>query len=251
VKIIFKAELQVYICEILRNNVIKMELEEVLKELQSHYDPVSIEGMKRGGINPEKAFGVKIPILRKMAKKIKKKPELAKQLWELGYRETMILAGMIDDPDLVTKEQMEEWVASPYFTYWEIVDQTCMNLFHLTKYAKEKATEWSSREEEFVKRAAFALIAVLAWKNKTAEDSLFESFFPIILKESEDNRNNVKKAVNWALRQIGKRNLQLNSKALDIARKILVLDSRSAKWIAKDAIKELESDSVQERLRKE
>lgn len=227
-----------------------MSVEEIIKELKSFYDPSSVEGMKRGGINPEKAFGVKIPILRKMAKKLKTNHNLAQELWDLGYRETMILAAMIDDPMQVTEEQMEKWVASEHFSYWEIVDQTCMNLFYLTRFAYKKAVEWSSREEEFVKRAAFALMAVLAWKDKEVVDSKLELFFNYIKKESLDNRNNVKKAINWALRQIGKRNLTLNKKACAVAKEIFEIEAKSSKWIAKDAIKELESDSVQERLRK-
>lgn len=162
----------------------------------------------------------------------------------------MILATMIDNPTQVTEKQMERWVISEYFSYWEGVDQTCMNLFYLTKFAYEKAIEWSSRKEEFVKRAAFALMAVLAWKDTKAENSKFETFFTYIKKESVDDRNNVKKAINWALRQIGKRNLLLNIKACEVAKKILVLESKSSKWIARNAIKELESDTIQERLRK-
>jgi len=226
-----------------------MKIKEIIEEFEKLHDPTSIEGMKRGGINPEKAYGIRIPILRKMAKSIEKNRELAQQLWELGYRETMILAGMIDDPTQVTEKQMDDWISSPNFTYWEIVDQTCMNLFYLTESAYKKAIEWSTREEEFEKRASFALMAVLAWKDKTALDSKFEEFLPIIKRESTDNRNNVKKAVNWALRQIGKRNLYLNSKTLKTAKEILKIDSKSSKWIAKDAIKELESDAIQKRLK--
>ncbi|MFW9851862.1 MAG: DNA alkylation repair protein [Candidatus Thorarchaeota archaeon] len=228
-----------------------MNIKEIIEEFENLYDPTSIEGMKRGGIDPEKAYGIKIPVLRKMAKKIRKNRDLAQQLWELGYRETMILAGMIDDPVQVTEKQMDNWISSPYFSYWEIVDQTCMNLFYLTENAYKKAIEWSTREGEFEKRASFALIAVLAWKDKTATDSRFEDFFPIIKRESIDNRNNVKKAVNWALRQIGKRNLYLNSKALKVAREILEIDSKSSNWIARDAIKELESEAIQERLKQQ
>ena len=119
----------------------RMNREEILKELKSLHDPVSVEGMKRGGINPDKAFGVKIPVLRKMAKRIKKNHNLALELWDLGYRETMILAAMIDDPAQVTENQMERWVLSEYFSYWEVVDQTCMNLFYLTEFAYQKAIE--------------------------------------------------------------------------------------------------------------
>ncbi len=228
-----------------------MNIKDIIEEFENLYDPTSIEGMKKGGIDPEKAYGIKIPVLRKMAKKIKKNRKLAQQLWELGYRETMILAGMIDDPVQVTEKQMDDWISSAYFSYWEIVDQTCMNLFYLTESAYKKAVEWSTREGEFEKRASFALIAVLAWKDKTALDSRFEDFLPIIKKESTDNRNNVKKAVNWALRQIGKRNLYLNSKALEMAKEVLEIESRSSKWIARDAIKELESEAIQKRLKQQ
>ena len=228
-----------------------MKFDEVMKELESHHNPLSVEGMKKGGINPEKAFGVKIPVLRKMAKKIGKNHDLALELWELGYRETMILASMIDNPKEVTENQMEKWVSSPYFSYWEIVDQTCMNLFFITSFATAKVMEWSTREEELVKRAAFALIAVMAWKDKEAQDSKFIIYFPIIKREAIDERNNVKKAVNWALRQIGKRNLNLNFMACELAEEIMKIDSKSAKWIAKDALKELTSESVQTRLKKQ
>ena len=228
-----------------------MKLEEILEELKSFQDPDSVEGMKRGGINPDKAFGVKIPILRKMAKKIRINHELAQKLWDLGYRETMILAAMIADPKQVTEEQMENWVISQYFSYWEVVDQTCMNLFYLTEFAYEKAVEWSSREEEFIKRAGFALMAVLAWKDKKAANEKLEKFFTYIKKESVDGRNNVKKAISWALRQIGKRDLALNRSALKIAKEILEIETKSSKWIAKDVIKELESDAIQERLHKQ
>jgi 3-methyladenine DNA glycosylase AlkD len=226
-----------------------MILDEVLEELESKKgSPEDIEGMARFGINPEKLYGIRIPVLRKMAKKIKKNHQLAQQLWDLGYRETMILGAMIGDPSLLTEAQIEKWVSSPYFNYWEVVDQACMNLFYLTDYAHAKAVEWIGREEEFVKRAGFSLIAVLAWKDKDAKDEDFINFFPFIKKESTDERNNVKKAVNWALRQIGKKNLNLNKKAIELAYQIQEIDSKTARWIAKDAIKELESDKIQSRI---
>ena len=225
-----------------------MKLEEIVEELKSQSKPDDIEGMTRFGINPEKTYGIRIPVLRKMAKNIKKNHNLAQQLWDLGFRETMILGAMIADPSLVTETQMDQWVSSPYFSYWEVVDQACMNLFYLTDYAYTKAVEWTMREKEFVKRAAFSLMAVLAWKDKEAKDEEFVKFFPFIEKESLDERNDVKKAVNWALRQIGKRNLPLNKKAIKLAKKMHNLDSKSAKWIARDAIKELESDKIQSRF---
>lgn len=223
-----------------------MKINEVIKELKSHSNPENIEGMARFGINPDKTLGISIPVLRKMAKKIGPDHALALQLWETGIHEAKILASMVDEVDKVNEKQMEDWVKD--FDSWDVCDQTAMNLFwHLT-VAKKKAVEWTKREEEFVKRAGFALMAVLAWKDKKAQDKIFESFLPVIEANSNDNRNFVKKAVNWALRQIGKRNLNLNKKAVQIAKKILKQDSKCAKWIANDAIKELTSEAVNKRL---
>ena len=154
---------------------------------------------------------------------------------------------MIDDPEMVTEEQMERWVKD--FDYWEICDQCCQNLFGNTKFAYQKCVEWSSNEQEFVKRAGLVLMARLAFKYEKAENEQFDRFFAIIKREATDNRNYVKKAVNWALRQIGKRNLKLNKMAIDAAREIQRIDSRSAKWIASDALRELTSQAVQKRLR--
>jgi 3-methyladenine DNA glycosylase AlkD len=224
-----------------------MQYKNILKRLKALSNPKAIEGMAKFGITPKRTFGVSIPNLRKIAKEIGKNHELAQKLWELNIRETRILASMIDDPKSVTEEQMENWVKE--FDYWEICDQVCQNLFTYTKFAYQKAIEWSKRDEEFVKRAGFALMAWLAFKDKEAKDEQFEKFLPIIKREATDNRNFVKKAVNWALRQIGKRNLSLNKKAIKLARRIQKIDSKSAKWIAKDAIKELTSKAIQERLK--
>jgi 3-methyladenine DNA glycosylase AlkD len=234
-----------------------MQYDGILKKLKSLSRARALEGMAKYGITPEKTYGVSIPDLRKVAKEIGKDHELAQQLWELNIRETRILASMIDDPVLVTEKQMDNWVKE--FDYWEICDQVCQNLFIYTKFAYQKAIGWSKKDEEFVKRAGFALfvkragfalMASLAFKDKKAKDEQFEKFFPIIKREATDNRNFVKKAVNWALRQIGKRNLDLNRKAIETAREIQKIDSKSAKWIAQDAIKELTSEAIQERLKK-
>ena len=220
----------------------------VIEKLKSASNPDSVKGMARFGITPENTFGVSIPSLRKIAKETKKDHTLAQQLWDFGFRETMILASMIDESDMVTQEQMEKWVLD--FDYWEICDQCCMNLFEKTNFAYEKAVEWSSRTEEFVKRAGFVMMARLAVSDKKADDSKFEQFFPIVLREADDGRNFVKKAVNWALRQIGKRNLALNVKAIDVAKEMQKIDSKSARWIANDAIRELSGEAVQNRLRR-
>ena len=225
-----------------------MQYDDILKRLKSLSDPRTVEGMAKYGITPERTYGVSIPNLRKIAKEIGKDHELAQKLWGSDIRETRILASMIDNPETVTEEQMEEWVKD--FDYWEICDQCCQNLFIKTDFAYQKAVDWSGRDEEFVKRAGFALMAWLAFKDKKAKDEQFEKFFPIIKREATDNRNFVKKAVNWALRQIGKRNLNLNMKAIETTKKIQKTESKSAKWIAHDAIKELTSDAIQERLKK-
>ena len=202
--------------------------------------------MKRFGINIKYALGVRVPVLRALAKKIGKDHKLALGLWKSGIHEARILAGMIDDPLKVTEKQMEQWVKG--FNSWDVCDQCCGNLFDKLPVAWEKAVEWAKRDEEFVKRAGFALMACLAWHDKGSHDRKFIKFFPVIKKHSTDERNFVKKAVSWALRQIGKRNLNLNKKAIKIAREIKRIDSKSAQWIANDAIRELTSENIQKRV---
>ncbi len=223
------------------------KLTEIIRKLKSLSNEKGIEGMAKFGIIPEKTFGVSIPNLRKIAKEIGKDHEIAKKLWELNIRETRILASMVDEPDSVKEEQIDEWVKE--FDYWEICDQVCQNLFIHTKFAYKKAIEWSGKEEEFVKRAGFALMAWLAFKDKEADNERFEEFFPIIKREAKDNRNFVKKAVSWALRQIGKRNFYLNKKGIEIAKEIQRINSKSAKWIARDVLKELTSQEVKKRIK--
>jgi len=224
-----------------------MQCDDILKKLNALSNPKAIEGMAKYGITPENTYGVSIPNLRKIVKEIGASHELAQQLWASGIRETRILASMMDDPKIVTEEQMESWVKD--LDYWEICDQCCQNLFEKTKFAYQKAIEWSSNDKEFIKRAGFVLIARLAVKDTRADDGQFERFLPIIKREASDSRSFVKKAVNWALRQIGKRNLNLNKKAIETAREIQKTDSKSARWIASDAIRELTSKAVQGRLR--
>ena len=223
-----------------------MEYDDILAKLKSLSDPKAIQGMAKYGITPEATYGVSIPNLRKIAKEAGVSHNLAQQLWASNVRETRILAGMIDDPKMVTEEQMEEWAKE--FDYWEICDQCCMNLFEKTRFAYQKCLEWSPREGEFIKRAGFVLMARLAVSDKKAADEEFERFLPIIKREASDDRNFVKKAVNWALRQIGKRNLSLNKEAVETAEEIQRMDSKSARWIASDAIRELTGEAVQERL---
>jgi 3-methyladenine DNA glycosylase AlkD len=222
--------------------------EDILKKLKSKADPDQLEGMARYGMTIEKRLGAKVPDMRKIAKETGKDHRLALQLWKTGFAEARMVASMIDIPVEVTEEQMEEWVKD--FNSWDVCDQVCMNLFDKTPLAWKKVLDWSKREEEFVKRAAYTLIACLAWHDKEASDEKFIRFLPVIRKGSTDNRNFVKKAVNWALRHIGKRNSNLNKIAIEAAKEIQKMDSKSAKWIASDAIRELENEAVQKRLKK-
>jgi 3-methyladenine DNA glycosylase AlkD len=204
--------------------------------------------MARFGINPKNTLGVPIPMLRSMAKEIGKNHALAEELWSSGIHEARILACMIDEPKTVTEEQMDRWVED--FDSWDVCDQCCSNLFDKTGFAYRKAVEWSGRKEEFVKRAGFVLMATLSVHDKKADDTKFADFLPLIEACAVDDRNFVKKAVNWALRQIGKRNLNLNKMAAATARKMRDMDSASARWIASDALRELASDPVQRKLKK-
>ncbi len=219
----------------------------VIKRLKALSDPKAIAGMARFGINPQNSYGVSIPNLRQMAKEIGKNHELAQQLWASAIHEARILASMVDDPKMVTEEQMEGWVKD--FDSWDVCDQCLMNLFEKTPFAYQKAVRWSESEPEFIKRAGFVMMAHLAVSDKKADDKQFERFLSIIKRGADDSRNFVKKAVNWALRQIGKRNMSLNTKAMEAAREIQQMDARSAKWVAADAIRELTSPAVQQRLR--
>ena len=223
-------------------------VDQVLEMLRAKARPDQLEGMSRYGMATEGRLGVSVPDMRAIAKQIGKDHSLALTLWETGVAEARIVAAMVDDPKRVTEEQMERWVRN--IDSWDICDQVCMNLFEKTPLAWKKILDWSEREEEFVKRAAFALAACLAWLDKTAEDEAFVKLLPVVRRGATDDRNFVKKAVNWALRNIGKRNMNLNKAALETAREVFKMDSRSARWVASDAIRELESEAVKRRLRK-
>ncbi|NCN38906.1 MAG: DNA alkylation repair protein [Candidatus Aenigmarchaeota archaeon CG_4_10_14_0_8_um_filter_37_24] len=224
-----------------------MEVNQIIQELKKHSNPKDREGMAKFGINPDKALGVRIPVLRKLAKQLGKNHTLAQQLWDTEIHEARILASMVDDPKLLTEKQIDKW--SKDFNSWDLCDQCCMNLFEKLPSAFEKAIKLTDNEEEFVRRTGFALMACLAWHDKTSHDEEFLKFFPAIKKYSTDDRNFVKKAVNWALRNIGKRSVFLNKESLKAAKDIQKLDSKTAKWIASDAIRELEDPKIQKRLK--
>lgn len=220
----------------------------ILEELRARSDPAALEGMARYGIRTDRALGgIRVPELRSMARRIGRDHSDALDLWSSDIHEARLLATMVDDPDAVTERQMESWARE--FDSWDLVDAACGNLFRLTRHAWPKAVEWSTRKEEFVKRAAFSLMAALAVHDKQASDQEFEALLPIIEREAGDRRNVVRKAVTWALRQIGKRNAVLNRAAVAAARRILESGPPSARSVATGAIRELTSDPVQVRLR--
>jgi len=221
---------------------------EILQHLQSLSTPKNVAGMARFGIHAKKVYGVSFPQLKQLARQVGKNHLLAQELWSSGAHEARLVACLIEDPAEVTSRQMDRWAGD--FDNWAVCDGCCLHPFVKVQFAQEKAVAWCVRSREFVKRAGFSLMAVLAVHDKKANDSLFLRCLGLVKDASTDERNFVKKAVNWALRQIGKRNLCLNQAAIRTAKAIQKLDSRSARWIAADALKELMSDAVQKRLRK-
>jgi len=222
------------------------DTEAVIAQLRSIADPSRKPGMARVGITVDRALGVSIPTLRRVARAHRADHELALGLWATEIHEARILASMIDDPRRVTRAQMEDWAAD--FDSWDLCDQVCNNLFSAVRWAGAAARAWCRRDEEYVRRAAFAIVAAQAVHDPDRDDEYFAAWLPRIRRAAADDRNLVKKAVNWALRQIGKRNLALRDAAIAEAEGLLELESRSARWIARDALRELRSDAVAERL---
>ncbi len=214
-----------------------MKYEEIISRLKAMRNPQNAAGMARFGISPENTLGVSIPALREIAKSAGKDHALALKLWGSGLHEARILASMVDEPSKVTESQMEKWASD--FNSWDVCDQACSNLFDKTRFAYQKAYEWAGRKEEYVKRAAFALMAALAVHDKKADGAKFGIFLEVIRREARDERNFVKKAVNWALRQIGKRSPELRKEAILSAEEIYKIDSPAARWVASDALREL------------
>lgn len=212
-------------------------IDAIIADLRAQGDPARVAGMARYAIRGGEMLGISMPWLRAKAKEIGKNHDLALELWETGIHEARILAGLIDVAKLVTEEQMDRWVCD--FDSWDVVDGTCGNLFDKTPHAWAKAAEWCHREEEYVRRAGFVMMAELSAHDKRAADDTFLPFFPLMLQYADDNRNFVKKAVNWALREIGGRNAALREQAIATANAMLEMKSSSAKWIARDALREL------------
>jgi len=224
----------------------RLQLDAILGRLKSLGDPKAVEGMARFGVRVAKALGVSAPNLRRLAKEIGKDHDLAGKLWKTGIHDARILAALIDDPAQVTVPQMERWARD--FDSWAVCDAACSCLFDKTPYAWDQAAKWTARQQEYVKRAGFTLMASLAVHDKKAPDGRFEKFLPLIARHATDERNFVKKAVNWALRQIGKRNMRLNALAIRTVEDIRRIDSKAARWIAADALRELTGAKVQARL---
>lgn len=209
-------------------------------------DPSRLEGMSVCGVAVERALGIGIPALRALAKEVGRDHTLAAELWDSGWHEARILASMVDEPDKVTCEQMDLWVSG--FDSWDLCDQCCNNLFRLTPHAWGRCREWCVRDDEFVRRAGFVLMACLAVHDRKAGDEEFMELLSLIQMYSSDGRNFVRKAVSWALRQIGKRDPFLNSEAVRTAERIAGKGDRSSAWVATDALRELRSVKVRQRL---
>jgi 3-methyladenine DNA glycosylase AlkD len=214
-----------------------MNATEVLIALRARANPANVAGMARYGINTSRALGVPVVVIRGIARLLGRDHAMALELWDSGVHEARILATIIDEPALVTRRQMERWARD--FDSWDVCDQACQNLFRFTPHAWTMAEKWASARAEFVRRAAFSLMAGLTIKAKDAPDEQFEAFLPMIVAAATDDRNMVKKAVNWALRAIGKKNAALRRKAIATAESIARLESRAARWIASDALREL------------
>ena len=203
--------------------------------------------MARYGIRTDHAFGVTVTELRRLARDLRPDHELAAALWSSGVHEARILASLVDDATLVTEEQMDAWVSG--LDSWDVCDAVCGNLFDRTPFALDKAVEWTGREPEFERRAGFALMAWAAVHRKDLPDRAFAALLPTIRASSTDDRIYVKKAISWALRQIGKRSAELNARAIRTAEQIGRIDAPASRWVARDALRELRSDAVQSRLK--
>jgi 3-methyladenine DNA glycosylase AlkD len=220
--------------------------QDLLVQMREQGSDTNRMGMKRYGINVDNAWGISIPWLRSKAKEMRNDHRTALRLWGTNIHEARILASIIDDPAAVDREQMDDWVSG--FNSWDLCDQCCGNLFVHTDNAREVIPDWCGRPEEFVRRAGFVMIAALAVKDKKSPTSSFEQYLPLLEKFSTDGRNNVKKGVNWAIRQVGKRDLEGRELVLPLARRLSSGKDRVGRWIGKDAVRELGSEKVSKRL---
>jgi len=223
-----------------------MDTNEVLAWLRRTGTRRTVEGMARYGLPSDRAFGVTVGTMQAMAKRIGKDHDLAEALWASGWYEARMMAAFVGDPRRVTRRQMNAWAAD--FDNWGICDTACFHLFDRTPFAWEKARQWSKSPREFVKRAGFALMASLVAHDTAAPDREFPALLPLIEKGAHDERNFVKKGVNWALRAIGKRSSVLNAAAVASARRLALSDEPAPRGVGKDALRELAGPQVRSRL---
>ena len=218
----------------------------LMTELYAHKNPRNIAGMARYGITSKNVLGLSMPFLRSTARAIRRNHDLALELWSTGVYEARILAALIADPSRLTRGMMNTWTRE--FDNWAICDGVCIHLFRRSPLAHACAMAWSSRKKEFVRRAGFVMMATLAVHDTKAPDARFRTYLTRIKQTARDERNFVRKAVNWALRQIGKRNLALHGHAIRTAELIAKKGSPSARWIAADALRELRLPTLHRRL---
>ena len=218
-------------------NKLTQRLDEALAALRAQARPDQLDAMARFGLTGDGRLGLAVPTLRALAKAFKRDHELALALWDTGIPDAQILAGMVAEPARFTAEQMDHWVAG--MRAWDVCDQACLNAFVKSPLAWDAIPRWAAREAEFERRAGFSLLAVAAVHQKTRPDSDFLARLPLIEAAADDERNFVKKAVNWALRQIGKRSLLLREHALTVAERLCARSEKSARWIGSDARREL------------
>ncbi len=225
-----------------------MNLRDVLERLRRSGSQKNIDGMRRFAVASDHAFGVPAPVIRKLAKEIGIDHSLSLRLWNSGFHEARLLAALTADPERCTAAMMDRWVSE--IQNWAQCDCCCSELFQKTRFARQLPARWGKRTNEFVRRAGIVMIAVMAVHHKTAADRVFEEYFPLLIRTSTDERNFVKKAVNWALRQIGKRNLVLQQKAIAVAEEIYQIPAPSSHWIAADALREFRDPKTIQMIKK-
>ncbi len=230
-----------------RRSKLHNDVDSVVASLKRLGTNATRDGMSRYGIPSDKAFGVSVANIRQMAKRLGKDHELATRLWDTGWYEARMLAAFVDEPASVTPAQMDRWCKD--FDNWAICDTVCFHLFDRTPFAYRKVAQWSNRRDEFVRRAAFALLASLALHDKGADDEAFVQCLPLIESAASDERNFVKKGVSWALRGIGKRNQELNEAAVAVANRLAASPEPSARWVGKDALRDLAKPEIKRQVK--
>lgn len=221
-------------------------LNEVLSELEALAEPEKAKGLAHYGIPEENALGIRMPVLRKLAREIGKDQALAEELWQHRYHECKLLATLVAEPKRFSLADADCWVNDIYS--WDVCDQLCINLLRETEYAWELPQRWAPEEQEFIRRAGIVMIAVMGVHFKKTPEEDFLQFVPLLKTYATDERNFVKKAVNWAIRQLGKRSAFLHPHMISLCHELLEMDSKAASWSARDALRELESEKIKFRL---